>query len=312
MQDKENSHISVLIPAYNEEGNIEELCHQFDEMTRKSDYSFELVLIDDGSTDRTYNIIREMNKRYDFIRIAHHSVNRGLTDALMTGFETATGNIFVFYPADLQYRPEDIPALVEPIVERDVDVVAGWKQGKYSKKFVSSVYNLISRKIFGLKIHDMNSVKAFKADVVKDMFLRKDWHRYLIVLAADKGHRIDEVKMPLYERAWGASKFSSIWRIPVGVLDMLAVKTQLTFLKKPLLFFGLLGSIFVLLGIVVGLIAIYLRYFEGVGFRPMLYLVILLIGMGMGMFILGFLAEGMASQKEELAAIRRKLDEIQR
>nr|MBN2278573.1 glycosyltransferase family 2 protein [candidate division Zixibacteria bacterium] len=299
--------VSVIIPACNEEGNIPEFCRLFGEMVKKSDYRFELVLVDDGSTDGTYNEIKEAAGRYDFIVCRRHHHNQGLTEALQTGFGAASGNIYVFYPADLQYLPEDIPALVAPIIEKDIDLVAGWKQGKYQKRFVSSVYNYLSRKIFGLKVHDLNSVKAFKAEVVRNMFLRRDWHRYLIVLAADQGYKIDEVKMPLYDRRWGKSKFSGLFRIAVGVLDMLAVKTQLSLLKKPLLFFGMIGFIFFGLGTLVGLYALYLRFVEEQGFRPMLYLVLLLIGLGSALFILGFLAESLAAMKEELSAVRRKL-----
>jgi len=298
--------ISVIVPALNEEGNIDEFCRQFDEMTKNSRRKFELVYVDDGSTDGTWDKITAAKEKYGFIRARQHPFNLGLTEALKTGFSEARGEIFVFFPADLQYKPEDIPALVEPIFH-GADVTTGWKQGKYKKRFVSSIYNSLSRKIFGLKVHDQNSVKAFRANVVKDVFLRKDWHRYLVVLAADQGYRIDEVKIPLYDRHWGKSKYS-IWRIPVGVLDMLAVKTQLSFLKKPLMFFGLLGSISFILGFLTGLIAIYYRFVEGIGLRPLLYLVILLVGAGMGLFIMGFLAEGLAAIKEELGAVRKKLD----
>ena len=302
-----NNLISVIIPALNEEGNIPELCRQFDQMRQNSDYEFELVLVDDGSTDKTYDLISDAAKQYDFIKYGKHQFNLGLTAALKTGFGIAAGGIYVFYPADLQYKPEDIPALVKPILE-GVDVTTGWKQGKYGKKFVSSIYNYLSRKIFGLKVHDLNSVKAFRAEVIEDIFLRRDWHRYIVVLAADQGYKIEEVKIPLYQREWGESKFS-IWRIPVGVLDMIAVKTQISFLRKPLLFLGVLAFISLGLALLVGLFAVYLRFIVGDGYRPLLYLVILLTGVGLGLFILGFLAEGLAAIKEELGVVRKKLDE---
>lgn len=279
-------------------------------MEQKSDYDYELIIIDDGSTDSTLSKIKEAAEKYDFVRYRKHAVNRGLTEALQTGFAAARGDIYVFYPADLQYLPEDIPALVKPIVDDKADVIAGWKQGKYNKRFVSSIYNWVSRKIFNLKVHDLNSVKAFRASVIKDMFLRRDWHRYLVVIAADQGCRVDEVKIPLYDRSWGQSKFTSIWRIPIGVLDMLAVKAQFSLLKKPLLYFGFTGGLFFAFGILVGLYAIYLRYFLNEGYRPMLYLVILLVGLGLGFFILGFLAESMTSLKEELSSVRRKLNSM--
>lgn len=300
----------MIVPALNEEGNIPEFCRLFNEMRQKSDYDFELVLIDDGSTDTTLEMMSEAARKFNFIKFKKHPSNMGLTDALKTGFEVATGGIYVFYPADLQYRPEDIPALVKPILD-GVDVTTGWKQGKYSKRFVSTIYNYLSRKIFGLKVHDLNSVKAFRAEVIKDIFLRQDWHRYIVVLAADQGYKIEEVKIPVYPREWGESKFS-IWRIPVGLLDMIAVKTQISFLKKPLLFFGVLAFISFGLGLLVGLFAIYMRYVVGEGYRPLLYLVILLTGLGLGLFILGFLSEGLAAIKEELGVVRKKLNEKNR
>ncbi len=305
-----NNLISVIIPALNEEGNIPELCRQFDQMRQKSDYDFELVLIDDGSTDKTFDLISDAAKQYDFIKFGKHQFNLGLTEALKTGFEIAAGGIYVYYPADLQYKPEDIPALVKPILE-GADVTTGWKQGKYSKRFVSSIYNYLSRKIFGLKVHDLNSVKAFRAEILKDIFLRRDWHRYIVVLAADQGFKIEEVKIPVYQREWGESKFS-VWRIPVGLLDMIAVKTQISFLRKPLLFLGVLAFISIGLGLLVGLFAVYMRYVVGEGYRPLLYLVILLTGLGLGLFILGFLAEGLAAIKEELGEVHKKLNEKNR
>ena len=296
--------VSTIVPALDEEGNIDELCRQFSEMAEKAPFEAELVIIDDGSHDQTLAKIKENADRYGFVTYASHQNNRGLTEALQTGFSIAKGNVYVFYPADLQYLPEDIPKLIEPIAN-GADICTGWKQGKYNKRLVSKVYNWFSRMIFNLKVHDLNSVKAFRREVVENVFLRRDWHRYLVVLGANEGYRVDEVKIPLYERAWGESKFS-FWRIPVGVLDMLAVKFQLTFLRKPLLFFGVTGVGFFGLGILVGLIAVYLRYIEGIGLRPLLYLVILLIGVGMGFFLMGFLAEGLTAVREEISDLRKK------
>ncbi|MBD3403119.1 glycosyltransferase [candidate division GN15 bacterium] len=296
--------VSTIAPAMNEAGNIDEFCRQYAEMLESAPFKGELVLIDDGSSDDTLAKIKENAARYDFIRYASHQRNMGLTEALQTGFTVATGEVFVFYPTDLQYRPDDIPSLIEPIAQ-GADVCTGWKQGRYNKRFVSSVYNAFSRKLFNLKVHDLNSVKAFRREVVEQIFLRRDWHRYLVVLAANAGFRVEERKVTLYDREWGETKFS-FWRIPVGVLDMLAVKFQITFLKKPLLFFGALGSILFALGILVGIWALYLRYVMGHGERAMLYLVILLLGLGGGLFMMGFIAEGQTAIKEELGDLRKK------
>ncbi len=301
--------VSTVVPAQNEEGNIDEFCRLFAEMVRTAPFTGELVFVDDGSTDDTLERIKANAEKYDFIRYASHQRNRGLTEALQTGFATASGEIFVFYPADLQYLPKDIPKLVAPVAD-GADICTGWKQGKYNKRFVSKVYNWFSRTIFGLKVHDLNSVKAFRREVVERIFLRKDWHRYLVVLAANEGFRVEEVKIDLYDRAWGESKFS-FWRIPIGVLDMVAVKFQITFLRKPLLWFGAVGSCVMGLGVLVGLYAIYLRYIVGRGERPLLYLVMLLIGVGMALFLMGFLSEGLTALKEEITDLRRKATAIQ-
>jgi glycosyltransferase involved in cell wall biosynthesis len=301
--------VSTIVPAMNEEGNIDEFCRQYAEMLKSAPFEGELVLIDDGSTDHTLEKIRENARKYDFVRFASHQANRGLTEALQTGFGVARGEVYVFYPADLQYRPEDIPSLVEPIAN-GADICTGWKQGKYQKRFVSKVYNWFSRKLFSVKVHDLNAVKAFRREIVQRVFLRKDWHRYLVPLATNAGFRVEEVKIPLYERQWGKSKFGSIWRILVGVLDMLAVKFQLTFLQKPLLFFGAAGVIMFGLGFLIGLFALYMRYIEGHGDRNLLILTVLLIGVGMGLFMMGFMAEGLTAVREEIGDLRKKTNAL--
>ncbi len=197
--------MSTIVPALNEEGNIDELCRQYDEMLKTAPFKGELVFVDDGSTDGTLEKIKQAAQKYVFVKFASHQRNRGLTEALQSGFAIASGDVYVFYPADLQYRPEDIPKLVEPIAE-GADLSTGWKQGRYKKWFVSGIYNWISRKIFSLKVHDLNAVKAFRKEVVRHIFLRRDWHRYLVVLAANEGFRVEEVPVTLYERTVGGEQ----------------------------------------------------------------------------------------------------------
>lgn len=292
----------------NEEGNIDEFCQQFERMRQAAPFDAELVYIDDGSSDGTQRKILENQKKYSYVKLGVHHRNRGLTEALQTGFTVASGDVFVFYPADLQYLPEDIPALIAPIAA-GADICTGWKQGRYNKAFVSTIYNSFSRWLFNLNVHDLNSVKAFRREVVESIFLRKDWHRYLVVLAANEGYRVVEEKINLYERTWGKSKFS-IFRIPIGVLDMLAVKFQITFARKPLLYFGFTGAILLFGALLVGAYAVYERYVIGVGQRQWLYLVILLAFLGLSLFMLGFMSEGQAAMKEELADLRKKTKQI--
>jgi glycosyltransferase involved in cell wall biosynthesis len=306
---RENSlKISVVVPAYNEEKNLTPLLDNFARMFKESSLKGEVLLVNDGSTDRTFELAKELEKKYSFLKALSNKTHRGVTEALQTGFKNATGDVYLFWPADLQYLPEDIPRLIRKI-EKGSDIVTGWKQGSYGMKaFVSFFYNLLSRWLFRVKVHDLNSVKAFRKEVLEDLPLRKDWHRYMVVMAAEKGYNIDEVKIPLYPRKYGKSKFS-FWRIPIGVLDLFSVKFQVSFMRKPMLFFGSIGLILLLLGFLTGLAALYLRIFQHEGLRPLLYLVILLVLSGISLFGLGFLAESITNLKQDIEELKDKFRE---
>jgi glycosyltransferase involved in cell wall biosynthesis len=301
-----NVKVSIVVPAYNEAENIPLLLEEFSKMFSTTRMNGEVILVDDGSTDGTFLKARECQERYHFLRLAFHRRNRGLTDALMTGFAKARGRIFVFWPADLQYLPEDVPKLIDRI-DAGYDVVCGWKKGPYGlKRLVSSIYNFLSRIIFRVKVHDLNSVKAFRREILSDVPLRKDWHRYMVVMAASKGYKIGEVRISVFPRRFGKSKFG-FWRIPVGFLDLLSVKFQLSFMRKPLLLFGFSGLILMFLGVLTGGVAIYLRIARHEGLRPLLYLVILLEMMGISLFALGLLAEAIAGLGERMDQLGQNL-----
>ncbi len=282
--------VSVVIPAHNEEENLVPLVEAIEKMRNSSGLELELIIVDDGSTDGTWRVAEGLGKRFNYIRLFRHKKRRGLSSALDTGFSSATGDIFVFYPADLQYHPEDIPRLIAKI-EAGCDVVAGWRQGKYEKAFISSIYNRLARWVFGLKIHDLNSVKAFRREVYDALVMREDWHRYIIPFASAAGFTVDEVRVTLYPRRAGRSKYRSPWRAIVGFLDLLSVKFLISIMKKPMLLFGTSGLISIFLGFVVGFIALYYRFVLGRGYRPAIYLVILLFVVGLSLFTVGFLAE---------------------
>lgn len=291
--------VSVVVPAKNEAENLPLLFEKFAIEFDKRRLRGEVIVVDDGSDDGTYEIARAGSEQYRWLRVVRHPVNMGLTAALKTGFDAARNDILLFWPADLQYMPEDIPRLVSKFSE-GLDVVTGWKQGRYGlKRFVSVVYNSFSRSLFNVKVHDLNSVKGFRREVIDSIPWRKDWHRYMVVWAADKGFRIGEVKIKLYPRYRGKTNFS-IWRVPVGVLDLLAVKFQLSFLQKPLLFFGTWGMVLIGLGLLVGGIAIYLRFILQAGYRPLLYLVMLFETIGVLLFAIGFLAEAIVDLGDRL------------
>lgn len=297
--------VSIIVPACNEEQNVPVLMDQFKQFNKTAGFGFEVLLIDDGSEDGTLYAAKKLAKTHSFLRVLSHRARFGITRALHTGFGVARGDIFVFFPADLQFEVEDISKLVEPILAGDQDLVTGRKRGRYRKRFVSSIYNLLSRMLFRVKVKDLNSIKAFRREVVEGLALRKDWHRYLVVLAAEDGWRIHEVDVALKPRIHGRSKFS-FWRIPIGVLDMISVAALLRYSRKPMLLFGTLGGISFGLGIISGVTAIVLRVF-GIGFRPLLYLVILLVLLGVLLIIAGFIAEQVAQIRSEVEYLKRRM-----
>jgi len=242
--------------------------------------------------------------------VVTHRAQRGIADALKTGADAARGRVLVFYPADLQYLPEDIPGLVAPILEGQADIVTGTKQGHYDKRFVSSVYNRVSRWLFGVQVADLNSVKAYRREVVDALPTRPDWHRFMVVIAAAQGFRLAQRPVPLHPRRAGRSKFG-LSRIPVGVLDLLSVWFQLRFGRKPMLFFGVAGALLFSLGLLVGAVALYLRFGPPhVGFRPLLDLIMVLVISGVSLFGFGFVGEMVAGMREELRAVEREVERL--
>src|SRR4030042_1469169 len=287
--------VTILVPAYNEAANLPSLIEEFDHFI-KAHKNYEVVFVDDGSDDCTAKELENYKRAY--LRYFRHRHNRGKTQAISSGSREAKGYVIVVFDADLQYSTEDIPKLVDLIVE-GADVATGWKQEKYEKKFVSRIYNGWARKLFGLRIHDMNSIKAFRKEVIEDIPLRKEWHRYIVALAHDAGYRIAEVKVKLRPRRYGIPKYQHKSRILVGVFDLLAVKFQLSFMQKPLLYFGTIGLGAIVMGFVVGVIALILR-FLGYGYRPLLYLVILMIISGILFFSLGLIGESIRAVLDRL------------
>lgn len=302
--------VSVLVPAKDEADNLplfmEQAAAAFatDRAVR-----YEVVVIDDGSTDATPRVLHELQSRYAFLRVATHRGRRGIADALRTGYLNARGRVLVFYPADLQFKPADIPRLVAPILENRADMVTGFKQGQYDKQFVSGIYNRLSRRLFDVQVRDLNSVKAYRREIMDTLPVRPDWHRYMVVIAAAQGFAITEVPVPLYPRHAGQSKFASWRRIPIGVLDMLAVWFELRFGKKPLLLFGMLGALLFLVGAIAGVVALGVLATEHVGVRWAWTLIQTCLILGSVFFATGLLGEQVAGQRAELRELRRRVDE---
>ena len=301
--------VSVLVPAKDEAENLPIFLEQAAAAFAGRPETYEVIVIDDGSTDDTRRVLATLADRYAFLRTIRHRSRRGIADALRTGYLNARADILVFYPADLQFRPEDIPRLVAPILAGESDMVTGFKQGKYEKAFVSGIYNRLSRSLFDVPVKDLNSVKAYRREIMDVLPVRPDWHRYMIVIAAANGFSVSEIPVPLYPRHAGRSKFG-IGRIPVGVLDMLAVWFELRFGKKPLLLFGMMGAALFTVGLLAGAIAlIWLALFH-VGLRAVWTIIQTCLVLGGIFFATGLLGESIAGQRAELRELRRQLDEM--
>jgi len=301
--------VSVLVPAKDEAENLPEFVRQCASAFDSVDYGCELVVVNDGSEDNSARVLTQLQEEHSFLRVVTHRTRRGIADALKSGGEVASGRIFVFYPADLQFLPAEIPSLVEPIMKGEVEIVTGTKQGHYEKAFVSGVYNRLCRWLFGIRVTDLNAVKAYRREVMDVVPSRPDWHRFIVPIAAADGYRITERPVTLHQRRAGTSKFG-LSRIPVGVLDLLSVWFQLRFGRKPLLFFGLTGSVLFILGFLTGIAAIVLRFGYGIGLRPLLYLVLVLVISGIALFGFGFVGEMLAAQREELRALAKSVERL--
>lgn len=298
--------VSVLVPAKDEAVNLPEFVRLCAEALGTASFTFEVVIVNDGSRDESATVLRDLARSHPFLRVVSHRRQRGIADALRSAGDVARGDIFVFYPADLQYLPADIPALVAPILEDRADIVTGTRQGKYEKAFVSTVYNRLCRWLFGVAVTDLNSVKAYRREVMLGVPLRPDWHRFMVVIAAADGYRLTSLPVPLYPRRAGTSKFT--WRrIPVGIFDLFSVWFQLRFGRKPMLFFGIAGAVLFLIGLLAGVIALVLRFAFDFGFRPLLNLVETMVISGIVLFAFGLLGEMVAGLQEEVRAIARSL-----
>ena len=301
--------VSVLVPAKDEAENLPEFLRQCSDALAPLPYHCEVVVVDDGSEDNTASILEKLSDQYTFLQVVTHRSRRGIADALKSAGDVARGRILVFYPADLQFLPHEIPQLVAPIREGEADLVTGTKQGVYDRAFVSGIYNRLCRWLFGVRVSDLNAVKAYRREVMDVVPNRPDWHRYMVVIAAADGYRVEERPVTLHQRRAGRSKFG-LGRIPVGVVDLLSVWFQLRFGRKPMLFFGVSGGVLFGLGILVGLLALVLRFGFGVGFRPLLNLVMLLVISGIVLFGIGFLGELLAATREELLGLSRSIDRL--
>jgi len=300
--------IAIIVPAFNEKESLAPLMQEINSVVEKDKRNYEVILVDDGSFDGTLEEGERLKEKYKYLKVYSNRANLGKTEAILTGFRHSTAQILVIMDADLQFDANDIPKLLEEM-EKGYDIVTGWKQGDYQKKFVSGIYNFLSRRLFHLPIHDQNAIKALRSNVLAEINLRKDWHRYIVALAVSKGFKVSEVKVRLRERRFGESKYTGKGRVVVGTMDLLAVKMQISLLRKPLLFFGTSGAILIILGVFVGIYGIIQRFIFQHGYRPLLYLVILMIVSGLVLFTVGFITEAVTALAENVKRLEREISE---
>ena len=295
--------ISVLVPLLNEEDSLNELCSWIDKVMKKSNFSYEVLLIDDGSKDNSWKIIEDINKKNKNIKGIKFRRNYGKSAALNIGFAKAKGDVVITMDADLQDSPDEIPELYNKIINKDYDLVSGWKKKRYdplTKTIPTKLFNWAARKASGIYLHDFNcGLKAYKNTVVKSIELHGEMHRYIPVLAKWAGFsKIAEKVVKHQARKYGVTKFG-VERFINGFLDLLTITFVSRFGKKPMHFFGVFGTIMFMIGfslfayivgdklysMITGVIAKNIAEMSG------FYIALTSMLMGVQLFLAGFIAE---------------------
>lgn len=296
--------ISVVIPLLDEEESLPELFSWIESVMDANGYSYEVIFVDDGSKDNSWKIIQELKEKSDHVRAIRFRRNYGKSPALHCAFKLAKGDVVITMDADLQDSPEEIPELYRMVKEEGYDLVSGWKRKRYdpiSKTIPTKLFNATARLVSGIKLHDFNcGLKAYRNAVVKEIEVYNDMHRYIPYLAKNAGfNRIGEKEVQHQARKYGHSKFMGISRFFNGYLDLMTLWFLSKFGKKPMHFFGVLGSIMFLIGflaiIAVGankMIAIQ----QGIAHplvtnSPYFYISLTMMILGTQLFLAGFLGE---------------------
>ena len=304
--------ISIIIPAYNERESLPELSAWIARVMQEHGYAYEVIIVDDGSTDGTWQTVSELARTDQHIHGICFRRNYGKSAALYCGFEKAQGDVVITMDADLQDSPDEIPELSKMIKEDGYDVVSGWKQhrkdNKLTKNLPSKLYNWTARKVTGIKLHDMNcGLKAYKKEVVKSIEVYGEMHRYIPYLAKNAGYtRIGEKPVHHEKRKYGKSKFG-IERFINGFLDLGSLWFLSSFGKKPMHFFGYSGLLMFFIGFVMVVWIIVAKlvhqaqglYFRPVTDQPLFYLALLAVVIGVILFLAGFIGEMIARSSGE-------------
>lgn len=296
--------ISVVVPLYNEEESLPELVQWIDRVCKSEGLTYEIIMVDDGSTDGSWQVVESLKMQYGAsIKAIHFMRNYGKSAALYCGFEAAEGEVVYTMDADLQDSPDEIPAMRKMILEEGYDLVSGWKRKRYDpigKRLPSKFFNWTARKVSGIKLHDFNcGLKCYRKSVVKSIEVYGEMHRYIPILAKHAGFKhIGEKEVHHQARKYGVSKFG-MERMVKGYLDLISVTFMSRFGRSPMYFFGGLGTLMFLLGgfttcWVIGS-KIYKQIMDlplrPVTEQPLFYLAILAIVLGVQLFLAGFLGE---------------------
>ena len=304
--------LSIVISLFNEDESLPELIKWIEEVVSRELYSYEIIMIDDGSTDSSWDIIKDLAKKNPSIRGISFRRNYGKSAALYEGFKAAQGRVVVTMDADLQDSPDEIPELYRMVTKEGYDIVSGWKKQRFDNKLTknlpSKLYNWTARKITGIKLHDMNcGLKAYRNEVVKNIEVYGEMHRYIPYLAKNAGfNRITEKPVQHQKRKYGVSKFG-LERFVNGFLDLISLWFLSTFGKKPMHFFGFTGILMFLAG---GFLATWviieklIQQANGLAFRPvteqpLFYLALVAVLLGFQLFLAGFICEMISRNSNE-------------
>lgn len=303
--------ISVVVPLFNEDESIPELVAWIDRVMTQNNFSHEVIMVDDGSNDTSWEVIEKLQKKYSAVRGIKFRRNYGKSAALFSGFELAQGDVVITMDADLQDSPDEIPELYRMIKEEDFDLVSGWKQKRYdpiSKTIPSKFFNRTARAMSGIKLHDFNcGLKAYKNKVIKSIEVYGEMHRYIPILAKQAGFvKITEKVVQHQERKYGITKFG-LNRFINGFLDLLSITFISKFGKKPMHFFGLLGTLMFFVGFFasawIGFQKIY-SISQGIKAplvtdSPYFYIALATMIIGTQLFLTGFVAELVSRSSSE-------------
>jgi glycosyltransferase involved in cell wall biosynthesis len=294
-----NLDITIIVPLKNEEESLPELCAWIETVMKANQFSYEVILVDDGSTDDSWNVINQLNKENQHLKGIKFQRNYGKSAALNEGFKASLGNVVITMDADLQDSPDEVPDLYKMITVEGFDMVSGWKKKRYdnvlTKNLPSKFFNAVTRKMSGIYLHDFNcGLKAYRRKLVKSIEIYGEMHRYIPVLAKWAGFRkIGEKVVEHRPRKYGTTKFG--WeRFVNGFLDLTSLMFIGKFGKKPMQFFGLLGSAFFFFGSIltiylIGAKLFYINY--PLTNKPGFYLAMTTVILGSQFFLAGFIGE---------------------